>query len=526
MKRLLSLFVSTALVLSLCVGISSAAGIPSDLSDICTQQEWDVLKLVNRERLDNGLEPYSIFPTLQQAAGVREQELISLYSHTRPPKEKEDTPSECFTVLTEGGLPYRSAAENIAAGQRSARSVVQTWLNSADHRENIMDPSFTHTGIGYTPESCTIKTATGTGRIQNGWVQLFMDTDCSITGIAPSQQTVSCYVGTDLEALNLYVKATCSVHGTCYLPLLAGMYSGFAPSAEGTQTVTVTYSGKSASISVTVLPESVGDEESGEEPGYDPDSGSGSGSSGSGSSGSGSSGSGSSGSGSSGSGSGSSGTGKLPSFGGGSSGGSSKPVPPAVVPALDTSSADSWAVNWLNRANTLNLLSTRNSSQFKNDVTRVQFADLAVTLAEQLTGKIILPVESTAFTDTTDVMILKAKAAGIAGGYKNDATGTYEFRPNNPITREEICVMLAHVVEYVSDQLGPFPGWDNSETIKGSFPDLNKVESWAVKQVALMANNDIMSGRATDNGALLTPKANTALQESITLAVKIFDKKS
>lgn len=472
MKRLLSVFVSTALALSLCVGISSAANIPSDLSDICTQQEWDVLKLTNRARLDNGLVPYSIFPAVQSAAGVREQELISLYSHSRP------NGSDCFTVLTEAGLAYRSAAENIAAGQPSARSVVQSWLNSNEHRANILDPKFTHMGMGYTDQSCTIMTETGTGRIRNGWVQLFLDSDCSITGITLSEENVSCYIGTSLDALDLYVKATCSVHGTCYLPLLAGMYTGFDSETTGTKTVTVSYSGKSVQLQVAVLslPEPEPDTDPDDNPDVDPDSGS-------------------------------------------SGGGGSSSTP------LDTSSAESWAVNWLTRADSLKLLSQRNRTQFTADVTRLQFADLAVTLAEQLSGKTIVPVENTAFTDTTEVMILKAKAAGIAGGYKNDATGTFEFRPNNPITREEICVMLAHVVEYVEAQRGPFPVWDQSTEPKVSFPDLDKVESWAIKQVALMTNNDIMSGRATDTGALLTPKANTALQEAITLAVKIFDKK-
>ena len=34
----------------------------------------------------------------------------------------------------------------------------------------------------------------------------------------------------------------------------------------------------------------------------------------------------------------------------------------------------------------------------------------------------------------------------------------------------------------------------------------------------------IMGGKATDRGNALDPKANTALQESITLIVKLFDK--
>lgn len=460
MKKLFSLLVSVALVLSLCVGVSTASSIPTELGDICTQQEWEVLKLTNRERLANGLAPYSIFPALQSAAGVREQELISLYSHSRPDGSK------CFTVLKD--ITYRSAAENIAVGPSSARSVVQSWLNSEDHKTNIMDKNFTHMGAGYTSQSCTIMTETGTGRIRNGWVQLFLGGDCVITGISLSEQTVSCYAGSSLDSLNLYVKATCSVHGDCYLPLLSGMYSTFNPNAVGTQTLTVTYSGQTAQLQVEVISVS--------EPDIDSDSGSGSSGGG--------------------------------SFGGGSS-------------SLDTSSAESWAVNWLKRADALNLLSNRNRAQFTADVTRLQFADLAVTLAEQLTGNTIVPVADNAFTDTTEIMILKAKAAGIAGGY--EVNGSYEFRPENPISRQEICVMLAHVVDYVTAHQDIPTQLDRSETINGSFPDAGQVADWAVKQVALMTNNNIMGGKATDTGAIISPNANTTLQEAVTLIVKLYD---
>ena len=46
------------------------------------------------------------------------------------------------------GISYKSAAENIAMGQRSAQEVVQGWMNSAGHRANIMNGSYTHIGVG------------------------------------------------------------------------------------------------------------------------------------------------------------------------------------------------------------------------------------------------------------------------------------------------------------------------------------------------------------------------------------------
>lgn len=57
------------------------------------------------------------------------------------------------------------AAENIAAGQRSAKSAVRSWLNSTSgHRRNLLNPSFTRVG------AAAYKTP-GTDRIY--WCQQF-----------------------------------------------------------------------------------------------------------------------------------------------------------------------------------------------------------------------------------------------------------------------------------------------------------------------------------------------------------------
>lgn len=47
------------------------------------------------------------------------------------------------------GLPYRTAGENIAYGQRTPQAVVQAWINSSGHRANILNASYTHLGVGY-----------------------------------------------------------------------------------------------------------------------------------------------------------------------------------------------------------------------------------------------------------------------------------------------------------------------------------------------------------------------------------------
>jgi uncharacterized protein YkwD len=53
--------------------------------------------------------------------------------------------------VREGGYQETLVGENIAYGPRSIDEVVQGWLDSPDHCENIMDPRFAQMGIAYAP---------------------------------------------------------------------------------------------------------------------------------------------------------------------------------------------------------------------------------------------------------------------------------------------------------------------------------------------------------------------------------------
>ena len=438
MKKLFSVFLSGALTLSLCTGFVRASSVPAPLKGHCTQEEWEILKLTNKERLARGLSSYSTFAALQDAADVRDHELPALYSHTRPDG------STFYTVLEQNNLDFSSAGENIAAGQSTPKDVVDAWMNSTGHRANILDANFAHMGTGLIGKDFTISTADGSHVYHNGWEELFLTHHGAVENITLSTTSASCLKGTNIDDLNLYVQSECSYYGATYLPLLTEMCSGFDPYTTGRQTVTVTHGGKTAKLDMLVYAES-----------------------------------------------------------------------------LDTTGADGWAKNWLEQANALGLLSHRNRASFTTNLTRLQFADLAVTMAEKLTGKTILPVEDGSFSDTNEVVIRKAKAAGIAGGYQvGDA---FEFRPNNSITRQEICVMLSNTMNYVNQYRDTATLIDRSEKISGNFIDTNKVAGWAAKPVALMTNNGVMGGKAASSGVALAPESNTTLQEAIILTVKLFN---
>lgn len=108
-----------------------------------------VLGIVNTRRAEAGLEPLTMNYTLVSAAKVRAAEIVQSFSHTRP------NGTSCFTAWDEAGVGYSGAGENLAAGQWSAESAMNAWMNSEGHRANILNGSFTQIGIAcyYDPDS-------------------------------------------------------------------------------------------------------------------------------------------------------------------------------------------------------------------------------------------------------------------------------------------------------------------------------------------------------------------------------------
>jgi uncharacterized protein YkwD len=67
-------------------------------------------------------------------------------------------------MMEDFGFRFSSAGENIAYGQRTAAEVMNTWMNSAGHKANILSQTYTTIGVG------VAKTAGGTLY----WTQEFM----------------------------------------------------------------------------------------------------------------------------------------------------------------------------------------------------------------------------------------------------------------------------------------------------------------------------------------------------------------
>ena len=113
--------------------------------------------MVNQERTKAGLNAVTLDKSIASAALVRAKEIETSFSHTRP------NGSKFSTALTEQGVTFKGAGENIAWGQKSPEAVMQAWMNSEGHRANILNKNFTKIGVGY------YQNAAG----RNFWTQLF-----------------------------------------------------------------------------------------------------------------------------------------------------------------------------------------------------------------------------------------------------------------------------------------------------------------------------------------------------------------
>jgi uncharacterized YkwD family protein/spore coat assembly protein SafA len=122
--------------------------------------ENQVVQLTNQERAKYGLKPLVADWELARVARYKSADMRdrNYFSHTSP------TYGSPFDMMKNFGISYRSAGENIAAGQRTPQEVVTAWMNSEGHRKNILSSGYTRIGVGY---------AKG-GSKQHYWTQMFI----------------------------------------------------------------------------------------------------------------------------------------------------------------------------------------------------------------------------------------------------------------------------------------------------------------------------------------------------------------
>lgn len=108
-----------------------------------TADENKMLELVNAEREKVGLAPLENDMRLVEISRKKSKDMIekNYFAHTSP------TYGTPFDALKNNGISYRYAGENLA-GAPTVLQAHTSLMNSSGHRANILNPNFTHIGIG------------------------------------------------------------------------------------------------------------------------------------------------------------------------------------------------------------------------------------------------------------------------------------------------------------------------------------------------------------------------------------------
>lgn len=109
-------------------------------------EQWkrDVLGLVNQERAKAGVGALVWGSTCAAAANTRASEIMKVYAHQRP--DGSDWSTAC-PIPASGGR----SGENLNAGGLavSPETTVLGWMNSPEHKKNILDPNFKYLSVGF-----------------------------------------------------------------------------------------------------------------------------------------------------------------------------------------------------------------------------------------------------------------------------------------------------------------------------------------------------------------------------------------
>jgi len=173
-----------------------------------------------------------------------------------------------------------------------------------------------------------------------------------------------------------------------------------------------------------------------------------------------------------------------------------------------------WANEAINKLKTNETIDPSFFTNYKEAITRKDFAYLAVKLYESLSNSESISVvdeDSTLFVDTNDTYVIKAFKLGIINGYGNG-----QFGPNDLVTREQINVMLVKTLGIADINLSK----DQIENL--IFKDQAEISTWALESVRLAYKHKIMNGVAE---LTIAPKQNTTREQALFLVQNVLDNK-
>lgn len=149
---------------------------------------------------------------------------------------------------------------------------------------------------------------------------------------------------------------------------------------------------------------------------------------------------------------------------------------------------------------------------YQDQITREQFAQLAVQLVEVIQKEELPAAPEGTFFDSNSLAIRKASQAGIVTG-----TGGDKFAPTLTTNREQIATMLYRAVGTIETATGTDLA-PKAGSIAG-YTDRSSVSLWATEGVGALAANGIMKGTSS---VTLSPQDSCSVEQAILLSWRIY----
>lgn len=169
--------------------------------------------------------------------------------------------------------------------------------------------------------------------------------------------------------------------------------------------------------------------------------------------------------------------------------------------------ASSWALTEIKEALDYGIVPDSVKDDYTKNITREEFAELAVKVYETYEGTQATPVSPNPFTDSNNTSVLKAYKLGIVNGISATT-----FAPKNLTTREEIAAMLYRTIKAIE------PTTDFSTNGSPTFLDSSKVKPWFAENVKFMSLHEFILG----SNNYFSPSNNCTREAAILIAVRVY----
>lgn len=146
-SRLLHYEIMVLVIAILISGLITVAGVhreyPAVLGVTANISVTELLDDTNKKRQENGLAPLKLNEKLNTAAEQKAQNMFAqnYWAHVAP---DGTTP---WVFIKDSEYQYLYAGENLARGFSTADDVVDAWMKSPSHRENLLSPNYTDIGF-------------------------------------------------------------------------------------------------------------------------------------------------------------------------------------------------------------------------------------------------------------------------------------------------------------------------------------------------------------------------------------------